>query len=127
MKRLAGFLTAALTAFVIGTATAPPVQAAPAMTGTGTSVLDGTPQVTEEVGWRGGRRWGGPRYHRRAYFHRPHYRAYHRPIYRHHYRPYRPVYARPVYYGPSCFWRPARTVWTHYGWQWRPARRICRY
>jgi hypothetical protein len=123
MKRLAGILTAALTALVIGNATVPSAVAAPAMTGTGMLVRDTTPEVATEVGWRGGRRWGGHRFHRRAYFHRPYYR----PHYRHHYRPFRPVYARPAYYGPSCFWRPARTVWTPYGWQWRPARRICRW
>jgi hypothetical protein len=119
MMRIAGFASAALTAFAIGMA-APPAQAAPAMTGSGAIIREATPQVVEEVGWRG-RRFGGPRYHRPARFYRP--VRYYRPYY----RPFRPAYVRPAFYGPSCFWRPARTVWTPYGWRWRPAARICRW
>jgi hypothetical protein len=121
MKRFVGVASAALAALAIWTAT-PSAEAAPAMTGTGNIVLEGTPQVAEEVGWRGGRRFGGPRYYRPGRFYRParFYRPYYRPY-------YRPVYARPAYYGARCFWRPARTVWTPYGWRWRPAARICRW
>jgi hypothetical protein len=119
MKRIVGVASAAIAAVMIWTAAPSSVQAAPAMTGTGTVVLEGTPQMTEEVRWRGGRRFGGPRFYRPARFHRPYYRPY--------YRPFRPVYVRPAYYGPRCFWRPARTVWTPYGWRWRPAARICRW
>jgi hypothetical protein len=125
MKRITGFLAAAAAAIVIGTASLSSAQAAPVMTGTGTVVLESTPQTVEDVRWRGGgrrfvgHRFGGPRFHRGARFHRPYYG--------HRYRPYRPVYVRPAYHGPRCFWRPARTVWTHYGWRFRPAARICRW
>jgi hypothetical protein len=78
-------------------------------------------------GWHRGYRhgWhGGPRWHHRPYYARP----YHRP-----YRPRAvfyggPVYGAPVYgHGPRCFWRPARYVYTAWGPEFRPARRICRW
>jgi hypothetical protein len=128
MIRMSRFAIAALASIMIGAAAIPAATAAPTLTGTGTAVIEGTPNVTEDVRWRGGRGFG--RGFRAARFHRPFYRParFHRPYY----RPFRPVYARPfyvrpAYYGPRCFWRPARTVWTPYGWRWRPAARICRW
>lgn len=127
MIRLAGVVAAALMALVIGTAVPPSAHAAPTLTGTGRIVLDGAPQLTEDVRWRGhgGRRFGGGRHFRPIRAHR----GFYGPRYRYRaYRPYyRPAYVAPAYYGPRCFIRPARNVWTPYGWQWRPARRICRY
>jgi hypothetical protein len=116
MSKVTGVLTAGLTAMVIGFAAAPAAQAAPALTATGGVIRDVVPDATEEVRWRGGGRgfrhggWHGRRFHHRRYgFHRPYY--------------------RPAFYGGygGCFWRPARTVWTPYGWRWRPAARVCRW
>jgi hypothetical protein len=121
MMKFLGIIYAAVAALVIATAPINTVQAAPALAGSGNLVREAVPGMTTDVRWRGHR--GG--------FRRGHYRPvrvyrpvrYHRPYY----RPYRRAYVRPVYYGPRCVIRPARTVWTAYGWQWVPARRICRY
>ncbi len=119
MTRVMGIVSAAISALLIAMAPLPSAQAAPVATGSGTAVLEAIPAITDEVRWRGGRGY------RRAY-HRPH-RAY-RPYRAHrHYGFYRPYYARPAFIGPACFIRPARWIWTPYGQQWRPARRICRY
>lgn len=117
MMRIAGVVSAALTALIIGLAPIPSAQAAPALTGSGGLIQETVPAATEQVRWRG----------RRVYVARPY-----RPYRYRHYRPYRPIYHRPAYYrpayyGPRCVWRPARTVWTPYGWRVRPAARICRY
>jgi hypothetical protein len=118
MNRLFGVVAAGFTAAVIGFAAVPSANAAPTMTGTGTIVTETMPTLTEDVRWRGGRgfRHGGWRGHR---FNRHRHFGY--------YRPYRPAFYRPAYYGPSCFIRPARQVWTPYGWRFRPAARICRW
>jgi hypothetical protein len=120
MKRFVGLASAALTAFVIGFSAVPTANAAPALTGTGSIVRDAVPEATEEVRWHGGRGFRG----HRGYGHRG-WRGYRHYGY---YRPFRPVYVRPAYYGGGgCFWRPARQVWTPYGWRFRPAARICRW
>ena len=117
MTRVMGIIYAAVAALVIGMAPLPQAQAAPVFAGSGSVIRDTVPAITDEVGWRGGRGWrGGGRGYRRG-FYRP-------------YRPYgfyRPYYARPAFVGPACFIRPGRWVWTSYGQQWRPARRVCRY
>jgi hypothetical protein len=125
---------ALLFALVLGLAPAPRALAAPVLTGSGILVRDAVPQHAETVGWRGGGRgwghrgWRGRGYGHRGWghrgwgYHRPYYRPFHvRPAY------YGPAYYRPVYAGPRCYFRPARTVWTPYGWRWRPAARICRW
>jgi hypothetical protein len=134
MSRVLGIIYAGVAALIIGLAPTPSAQAAPLMPGIGNVVQGTVPAATTEVGWHG-RRGGYRGYrggYRRAYY-RP-YRAYHRRAY---YRPayYRPAYyrPRPVYYGygssygPRCFIRQARWVYTPYGYQLRRARRICRY
>ncbi len=121
MKKLLGVVSAGLTALVIGFAPIPSATAAPALTGTGSLIRDTVPEATEEVRWRGG---GGRGFHGHRGFGRGHW-GHRRWGYRHF--GYRPVFARPAYYGGGCFWRPARTVSTPYGWQFRPARRICRW
>jgi hypothetical protein len=121
MTRMMGIISAAIAALVIGMAPLPQARAAPVFAGSGGVIRDTAPTVTDEVRWRGGRGFGRGRGWGRGY--RP-YRAY-RP-----YRPYgyyRPYYARPAFIGPACFIRPGRWVWTPYGQQWRPARRVCRY
>jgi hypothetical protein len=131
MIRLMGLVCAALTAALIALAPIPSAQAAPLLAGSGNMLRDTLPQTTELVrrgGFRGGFR-GGARgfraargfrggYHRPARFYRP-YRAY---------RGYRPAsYGAPFAYGARCLVRPARWIWTAYGYQLRPARRVCRY
>jgi hypothetical protein len=121
MFRITGAVFAALAAIAIGAAGTPAANAAPALTGTGTAIIEGSPTLTEDVRWRGRRVVVVHRY-RPARFHRP----------ARFYRPYRPGYARsfiarPAFYGARCFWRPARSVWTPYGWRWRPAARVCRW
>ncbi len=129
MTRVFGIMYAAVAALIIGLAPAPSAQAAPLMPAIGNVVQDTAPTATTQVQWRGRR--GGYRGHRGGYrraYYRP-YRGYYRPAYARpvYYRP-RPVYYgyRPVY-GPRCFFRPARWVYTPYGYRLRPARRICRY
>jgi hypothetical protein len=123
MTRFLGVVYAAIAALVIAMAPLPQAQAAATFAGSGAVIRDTVPAVTNEVRWRGGGRGYRRGFYRPARHYRP-YRAY-RP-----YRPYgyfRPYYARPAYFGPACFWRPGRWVWTPYGQQWRPARRVCRY
>lgn len=138
MIRFMGLVYAALTAVFIGLAPVPSAQAAPVLMGGGAIIRDTLPQTTELVrrggrggfrgggrgfrgGFRGGRSFRGG-YHRQARFHRP-YRPY-----RGYRRAYRPAfYGSPYAYGAGCFIRPARYIWTAYGYQLRPARRVCRY
>jgi hypothetical protein len=118
MLKLSGIAGAAFLALGLVTAPANQAAAAPLPAEAGVLLRDGAPGAVEQAGWRGRRVVVVHRY-------RP-YRGYYRP-----YRPYRPAYHRPyyrpAYYGPRCFWRPARSVWTPYGWRWRPAARICRW
>jgi hypothetical protein len=119
MSRLSGVFNAAVAALVITLAPMPAAQAAPMLAGSGNVILDTVPAVTDEVrwgrggGWRGGGRGYRRGFYRPARFYRPH-------------RFHRPYYARPAFYGGACFIRPAGWVWTPYGQQWRPARRVCR-
>jgi hypothetical protein len=119
MNRLFGVVAAGFTAMVIGAAAVPQASAAPVLTATGDLIRDTVPNATEEVRWGGrGRGWGGRGWGGRRFHHR-HYGFY---------RPYRPVYYGGYGgYGVRCFWRPARQVWTPYGWRFRPAARICRW
>ncbi|MGL4637779.1 MAG: hypothetical protein ACRCWF_17490 [Beijerinckiaceae bacterium] len=137
MSRLTGVFYAAFTALIIALAPIPSAQAAPLLMGGGNIIRDTVPESTEQVrrGGRGGFRGGGFRGHRgfRGGFHRG--PRFHRPYYgyRGYGRPYRPAFAGPAFYGSPygygarCFIRPARYVPTPYGYQLRPARRICRY
>jgi hypothetical protein len=113
MSKLTATFAAGLTAMVIGFAIAP-AQAAPTPAGAGGLINATVPDAVEDVRWRGG--WRG----HRVVVVRP-YRPYRHAFYGHGF--YRPAY----YGGGGCFWRPARTVWTPYGWRFRPARRICRW
>ncbi len=123
MTRAFSVIYAALAALVIAMAPLPQAQAAASFAGSGAVIRGTVPAVTEEVRWRGGGRGFRRGHYRPARFYRP-YRAY-RPDRAYGYRPY---YARPAhYYGPACFWRPGRWVMTPYGYQWRRARRVCRY
>jgi hypothetical protein len=127
--RLLGIVYAAIAAIIITLATPlSTASASPILGGTGLAIRDAQPGLTTEVrghrGFRGGRGWRGHRGFRGARF-------YGGPRY---YRPYRPVrfggpvyYGRPAYYGRRCFIRPARWVYTPYGYRLRPARRVCRF
>jgi hypothetical protein len=130
MIRFLGLVYAAVAALVIATAPLSTAQAAPVFAGSGNLVRQTVPTVTDTVGFRGrggfrrggfrgrgfyGRGYGRRGYYRRGFYGRPAY--FGSPVY----------YGAPAYYGPRCFFRPARTVLTPYGYQFRPARRICRY
>ncbi|MFM9975248.1 MAG: hypothetical protein ACKVON_11850 [Beijerinckiaceae bacterium] len=130
MTRYLGLIYAAVAALVIATAPVSTAQAAPLFVGPGTLIRETLPALTETVQFRGrGYRGGGFRHrggygrggyarrgiYRRGFYGRPAF--YGAPVY----------YGRPAYYGPRCFIRPARTVLTPYGYEFRPARRICRY
>jgi hypothetical protein len=128
MIRFFGLVYAAVAALVIATAPLSTAQAAPALAGSGNLVRSAVPALTDTVQYRGrgGYRRGGFRrggFYGRGYARRGFYgRGFGRPVY----------YGGPVYYGrpaygPRCFFRPARTVLTPYGYAFRPARRICRY
>jgi hypothetical protein len=134
MSRVLGMIYVAVAALIIGLAPVPSAQASPLLSGIGNVVQGTAPAAATQVQWRGGRGYRGHRGfrgHRGGYsrsYYRPHRGYYRRAYYRPNY--YRP---RPVYYGYGqsygrrCFWRPARYVNTYYGYQLRPARRICRY
>lgn len=137
MIRITGLFPMALMALFIALMPLPSAKAAPMLMGSGNIIREALPPTTELVrrggrgGFRGGFRGGGrgfrgPRafrggYYRSARSHRP-YRPY-----RGYGRAYRPAfYGAPFMYGTRCFIRPARWVWTAYGYQLRPARRVCR-
>jgi hypothetical protein len=131
MSRFMGIVYAALATLVMALAPIPSAQAAPVLMGSGNIIRDTVPETIEVVrrggrggfrgGFRGGRSFRGG-YYRPARFYRP-YRPY-----RGYGRAYRPAFYGPSYvYGARCFVRPARWIWTAYGYQLRPARRICRY